>query len=102
MTAFPDVYPHVPQSPSPRPDRITHRASRRTGGHPLMPDTGHHALPRKARLLPYLAAVLLPLAGVLLVLFALGLYGQPPVVETVPPVVQVSVSPSACTFPDGT
>jgi hypothetical protein len=67
-----------------------------------MPDTGRHALARKSAW-PYLAAVLLPLVGALLILYAVRLYGQPPATDVVPPVLQVAVSPSPslCTFPDG-
>lgn len=101
MTTFNDVYPQIPplQSP-PGPLRVGHRASTVTGGHPLMGNPGAHVLPRKSRVLPYLAAVLLPLVGVLLVLLAVRMAGQPSD-HVVPPVLQVSVSPSACTFPDG-
>lgn len=99
MTAFQDVYPHVPASPSPK-SRKGHRSSEVSGGHPLMPDTGRHVLARRS-VMPYLAAVLLPLLGVLLVLYAVSLYGQPPASEVIPPALQVAVSPSACTFPDG-
>lgn len=108
MTASQDVYPHVPPSPSPRiekTERVRHRGSTASGGHPLVPpalqgNQGHHA--RTGRpVLAYLAAVLLPLIGVLLVLSALRLFGQPSEAATVPPVLQVAVSPSACTFPDG-
>lgn len=99
MTAFQDVYPHVPASPSPRPDPGAHRASTVSGGHPLMPDTGVHARARKS-LWPYLAVILLPLMGAVLIVFAVHLFGQSSTATTVP-VPLVSVSPSACTFPDG-
>lgn len=65
-----------------------------------MSNTGLHVRARKS-LWPFLAAVLLPIVGTLLVLYALSLFGQPSQASVVPPVLQVAVSPSACTFPDG-
>lgn len=104
MTAFHGVRPHVPPVPLLPvilPDPIGHRGARVTGGHPLMSDVGVHVRPRRS-VVPYLVAVLVPLVGVLLVLLALRLAGQPSD-HVIPPVLQVSVSPSpsACTFPDG-
>lgn len=101
MTAIPGVHQHAQPLPSlPRPNRVSHRAATVTGGHPLMSNPGAHVLARKS-LWPYLAVVLLPLIGALLILFALGLFGHPSAPQVVPAPVQVSVSPSACTFPDG-
>jgi hypothetical protein len=93
------MYPHVPLVPPlPVPG---HWNGKVTGGHPLMSNTGLHTRPRRS-LVPYLVAVLLPLAVVLVVLLALGLWGQPSTsAGTVPSGLQVVVSPSACTFPDG-
>jgi hypothetical protein len=65
-----------------------------------MSNTGLHVRARKS-VWPFLAAVLLPIVGTLLVLYALSLWGQPSAAEAVPPVLQVAVSPSVCTFPDG-
>lgn len=101
------LVPLVPLEPLPgsRPDRGRHRDSNTSGGHPLVPpvlqsNPGARIRTRN-RLLPYLATVLLPLVGALLILGAVRLYGQPPAAEVVPPTLQVAVSPSACTFPDG-
>ena len=108
MTAYQDVYPQVPPSPSTTPDptseRGRHRDSTASGANPLVPpvllgNSGAHTRARRS-VVAYLAAVLLPLIGVLLVLYALSLFGRPPTAEVIPPV-QVAVSPSACTFPDG-
>ena len=93
MSTFDDVYPKV--------QSLGHRASTVTGGHPLMGNPGAHALPRNyGVMLRYVMALLLSLIGVLLVLAALHLFGQPSTTATVP-VPQVSVVPSSCTFPDG-
>ena len=64
-----------------------------------MGNPGAHALPRNyGVMLRYAMALLLPLIGILLVLSALHLFGQPTATVPVP---QVSVVPSSCTFPDG-
>ena len=100
-----DQYPHVPPSP-PKPKPGRHRDSTASGENPLVPpallgSSGTHAVARKS-VWPFLAAVLVPIVGTLLVLYALSLFGQPSsAAEVVPPVLQVAVSPSACTFPDG-
>jgi hypothetical protein len=100
MTTFNDVYPQVPLPVPAGPERPDHRASTVTGGHPLMGNPGVHALPHNyGVMLRYLAAVLLPLIGVLVVLAALRMFGDP-MTATVP-VPSVSVVPSSCTFPDG-
>lgn len=105
MTAFQDVYPHIPPSPSPIPERGRHRDLTASGANPLVPpvlqgNPGQRVRARRS-VVAYLAAVLVPLIGVLLVLWAVSLFGQPSAAEVVPPVPQVVVSPSACTFPDG-
>jgi hypothetical protein len=64
-----------------------------------MSNPGVHVRARRS-VLPYLAVVLLPLVGALLILLALGMFGHPsPRANVVPS--QVPVTPSACTFPDG-
>jgi hypothetical protein len=103
-----DLYPHVPQVPPVpvvTPEKRGHRGATSSGGHPLVPpallgNSGAHALARKS-VWPFLAAVLLPIMGTLLVLYALSLWGQPSEAGVVPPVLQVAVSPSAGTVPDG-
>lgn len=104
MTAFHGVRPHVPPIPLLpliAPDPIGHRGARVTGGHPLMSGAGVHVKPRRWPIAAYLMTVLLPLAGVLVVLLAVRMAGQPSD-QVIPPALQVSVSasPSACTFPD--
>jgi hypothetical protein len=100
MTTYGDVYPQVPLLSPRDPEPVGHRASTVTGGHPLMGNPGAHVLPRNyGMVLRYLAAVMLPLIGVLLVLGALRVFGNP-MTATVP-VPSVSVAPSSCTFPDG-
>lgn len=100
MTTFEDAYPRVQMLPVAEPLRRGHRAATATGGHLLMSDTGLHARERRS-LWPYLVAVLVPLAGVLLVLLAVRMTGPSPTADVIPPPVQVQVSPTACTFPDG-
>lgn len=76
-----------------------------SGANPLVPpvlqgNPGHHARAARRSVVAYLAAVLVPLIGTLLALWALSLWGQPSAAKVIPPI-QVAVSPSACTFPDG-
>jgi hypothetical protein len=100
MTTFQgaDLCAHM--LPVVEPLRRGHRAATATGGHLLMSDTGLHVRARRS-LWPYLVAVLVPLAGVLLVLLAVRMTGPSPTANVVPAPVQVQVSPTACTFPDG-
>ena len=102
MTAFEDVHPHVHPhvQPQPKPRKGHRDAESVKSGHPLMSNTGQHVQARRSPW-PLLVGMLLPIVGALLVLYALSLFGQPSSAEVVPPVLQVAVSPSACTFPDG-
>lgn len=100
-TASQDIYPQVPMVPAPKLPRFRHRGSKVTGGWPTLSDPGQHVRARKS-LVPYLAVVLVPLVGLILVLLALGMVAQPPTAGTIPPGLQapVSVAPSpVCTWP---
>jgi hypothetical protein len=96
-----DVYPHVELLPEARPERTSHRGTMSGGWPNLSAHPGLHVRARRS-IVPYLAVVLLPLAGALLILLAVHLFAHPAAAANLTPAnVPVSVSPSACTFPDG-
>lgn len=98
MTALSqDEYPIVQQLP-PVKFEPAHRANTVTGGHPLMPNLGVHVRARRPRA-PYVAAVLIPLALVLLALLAIGTFGRPATAQILPPGPFASTSTAPCTFP---